>query len=189
MRSWPTTQELKDNINMTKSEGLDRLLGWNRSHLNEIIKYLADNRIFFEGENRHGIGLSYSELPACIELQNLPHLFIYQTIIELVKLPLHGYHICLLKIQPFGLDNLIFPVVGHLSLTMGKVLEGVEVGGTTGVVFEVPDRLNLDVPVRGSSVEVVLRYLEAPVNGSAYSSLALVALELVLRYLEAPSFK
>jgi len=77
-----------------------------------------------------------------------------------------------------------------LSLTTGKVLV---VGETMGVVFEVPDGLNLDAPVKGSSVEVVLevvlRYLEAPVKGSAYSSLALVSLELVLRYLEAPSFK
>jgi len=73
-----------------------------------------------------------------------------------------------------------------LSLTTGKVLE---VGGMAGVVFEVPDGLNLGVPVKGSSVEVILRYLEAPVKGSAYSSLALVSLELVLRYLEAPSFK
>jgi len=77
-----------------------------------------------------------------------------------------------------------------LSLTTGKVFE---VGGTTGVIFEVPDALNLDVPVKGFSVEVVLevvlRYLEAPVKGSAYSSLALVSLELILRYLEAPSFQ
>jgi len=34
MRSWPFVQEMKDNVNMTEGEGLDRLLGWNRSHSN-----------------------------------------------------------------------------------------------------------------------------------------------------------
>lgn len=49
--------------------------------------------------------------------KNLAHFLTYQSIIELRKLPLHGHHICLLKIQNFGLENLSFPVVRSMALT------------------------------------------------------------------------
>lgn len=83
--------------------------------------------------------------------KNLAHFLTYQSIIELRKLPLHGHHICLLKIQNFGLENLSFPVVRHpwhLPLTTGNE---VGVGSAVGSIFEVPGGLYLDAPGRGPS--------------------------------------